>query len=136
MAYTYVTRPPLVGSCCFKSSVPAAVPRDTCTSGVRNPSGPPTGSATAPLPLLPGDGTIDIRVLVDGTFAEVFVMGGRLAFTIDVNAGAIATTAGVALSAAASNSVALDLEDVAVWHMGSIWTSPSEVLALRADRGE
>ena len=38
VAWTYVTRPPLVASCCLKHAGFGYVPgRDTCTSGVRKP---------------------------------------------------------------------------------------------------
>lgn len=61
-AYTYVTRPPLAGSCCLKEGVP---PEGTCTTGGVSDctSGVKPGSKVrATLPLLPTDSEIDLRV--------------------------------------------------------------------------
>jgi hypothetical protein len=121
-AFTYVTRPPLVGSCCLKSSVPAADAQATCTSGVKHPA-PPGVLAGAPLPILPGDTAIDIAVFTDNTFIEVFVLGGRLAFTANVAQpadGAWAMSAFVKAGPAATPTVA-------VWHLSGIWIEPFEV---------
>ena len=121
-AFTYVTRPPLVGSCCLKSSVPAADAQATCTSGVKHPA-PPGVLAGAPLPILPGDTAIDVAVFTDNTFIEVFVLGGRLAFTANVAQpadGAWAMSAFVKAGPAATPTVA-------VWHLSGIWIEPFEV---------
>lgn len=126
-AYTYVTRPPLVGSCCLKGSVPAPNPNPTCTSGAK--PGAIQGNSVA-LPLLPGDTAVDVRVFVDNTFLEVFVMGGRVALTLPINSGAEAGAAGVTLTAAAGADA--DLTRVNVWHMNGIWVSPESVLAAAA----
>ena len=76
-AYTYVTRPPLVGSCCLKSAVPQPVANPTCTSGVKKA---PSAAGGVPLPLLKGDTSVDVRVFVDNTFVEVFIMQVRANF--------------------------------------------------------
>lgn len=126
-AYTYVTRPPLVGSCCLKSSVPLPNPYSACTSGSKTDPWNPTTSGI-PLPLLPGDADVDVRVFVDNTFVEVFVMQGRLAFTVPITSGGGA--AGMTLFAQAPGAGVV-ASSVNVWHMGSIWVSPPEVLAQR-----
>ena len=129
-AYTYVVRPPKVGSCCLKNSVPNADSQPTCTSGskVSRPL-PGQGGATAALPLLPGDSAIDVRVFVDNTFVEVFVMHGRLAFTYNLNPGPqLAGAAGATLFA---SGAAVQATDVNAWHMNPIWVSTGEVLASR-----
>ncbi len=127
-AYTYVVRPPLHAACCLKGSVPAADANPTCTSGVKPGHHGGGGGATAPLPLLPGDAAIDVRVFVDNTFLEVFVMGGRLAFTVPINAGAEAGAAGMTLFAAGAD---VQVSEVTAWHLGSIWTGVPEVLAAQ-----
>jgi len=54
---------------------------------------------------LPGDTTIDIRVFVDRTFVEIFVLGGRIAATIRVGQPPAVTTgsAGMVIFAEGSN---------------------------------
>lgn len=46
------------------------------------------GGVRAEIPLLPGDATMDLRIFVDSaagiSFAEVFVLGGRTALTVEV----------------------------------------------------
>ena len=128
-AFTYVVRPPLVGSCCLKGSVPGPDAKPTCTSGAKH-GGTVTGGATAPLPLLPGDTAIDVRVFVDASFVEVFVLGGRLSFTADVTAGAEAEAAGVTLFAGPGGGV--QAMGVDVWRGAPIWVPPAEVLAAAA----
>ena len=115
-------RPPLYASCCFKSSVPAADSQASCTSGVKHPA-PPGSLAGAPLPILPGDSAIDIVVYTDNTFVEVFVLGGRLAFTADV---AQPSDGAWAMNAFSESGPALT-PTVAVWHIGQIWVPPFEV---------
>jgi hypothetical protein len=55
-------------------------------------------------------------------------MGGRLAFTYDINAGAEARAAGGALFAAGGGADVV-ATGVNVWHMSGAWKSPEEVLA-------
>ena len=132
-AYTYVTRPPLVGSCCLKGSVPAADANPTCTSGSKHGGGSAgVGGALAAIPLLRGDIAIDVRVFVDSTFIEVFVMEGRVAFTYGINSGAEAGAAGVTLFADATNPAPVAAANVSVWHLNSIWTTPDTVLQQAA----
>ena len=134
-AYTYVVRPPLAGSCCLKGGVPAPDNNPTCTSGSKVPV-PTNGGATAALPLVAGDTAVDVRVFVDNTFMEVFVMGGRLAFTYNLNAGSqLAGAAGMSIyNAGAPGGPAISAMDVNAWHMNSIWVTPPEVLAAMAAR--
>jgi hypothetical protein len=130
-AFTYVVRPPLKGSCCLKGGVPSPDANPTRTSGVKHGGGSVVGGTTAQLPLLPGDTAIDVRVFVDGTIVEVFVMGGRLAFTATVNAGAEAGAAGVTLFAG-PGAGGVSTTGAAVWHMHPIWATTEEVLATAA----
>ena len=124
-AFTYVTRPPLVGSCCLKASVPAPnFQAPTCTSGAKNPA--PSTGAVADVPLLPGDAAVDVHIFVDNTFIEVFVMEGRAAFTASVTShGAEAGAAGMELFASAP----VQASAVRVYHLEGIWVSAPEVLA-------
>jgi sucrose-6-phosphate hydrolase SacC (GH32 family) len=124
MAYTYVVRPPLYASCCLKNGVPAPNPLNTCTSGAKKS---PAFQNGVPLPILPSDTNIDVVVYMDNTFAEVFVLGGRLAFTVNVPSP-FDNGWGVSLF---SNSGSVNAKNVNVWHMGSIWIAPFEVLAQR-----
>ena len=123
-AWTYVTRPPLVGSCCLKSTVPQPDASATCTSGSKVAN--PIDGATAAVPLLPGDTAVDVRVFTDNTFIEVFIMQGRLAFTYGINTGT-ESGAGMTLFASAP----MTATNVNAWHMNSIWTSAEDVLARR-----
>jgi len=129
-AWTYVTRPPLVGSCCLKGAVDVPDANAACTSGSKQPNPHPAGSsgAFASVPLLPGDAAVDLRVFVDNTFIEVFVMQGRLAFTYGVNPGAERAEAGATLFASAPLQVA----SASVWHMNPIWVETPTVLAAAA----
>lgn len=122
-AYTYVVRPPLYASCCLKASVPAQNANPTCTSGVKHPA-PPGKMAGVPLPLLPGDTSVDVAIFVDATFIEVFILGGRLAITADVAQPADGAWGMNAFSQQGPQVSA----NVAVWHLGSIWIEPFEVL--------
>ena len=129
-AWTYVTRPPLVGSCCLKGTVDAPDAAATCTSGSKQPNPHPTGGsgAFAVIPLLPGDTELDVRVYTDNTFIEVFVMQGRAAFTYGINVGAESAAAGMNLFASAP----ITASRVDAWHMNSIWVDVPTVLAAAA----
>ena len=86
------------------------------------------GGAFAAVPLLPGDARVDVRVFVDVTFMEVFVMQGRCAFTYSINAGAAtAREAGMTLYASAPMTA-----DANAWRLGSIWVDAPTVLAAAA----
>lgn len=128
--FTYVVRPPLKGACCLKSGYPAQDANPTCTSGVK-PGGPgpgPARAASTPIPLLAGDVAVDVRVYIDNTFVEVFIMEGRLALTLLLKDNPVAD---VALGLFA-NGTAVHVGSADVWAMKPIWTSPSAVLALRS----
>jgi beta-fructofuranosidase len=126
-AYTYVVRPPLVGSCCLKSIVPPPNPNPSCTSGSKVPTPLPSNQAVFDVMLVPGDTAVDVRVFTDNTFIEVFIMGGRHAVTYGINSGVESTTAGMTLFSSSSITVT----DVNAWHLNSIWVSPQEILASR-----
>lgn len=121
-AYTYVVRPPLHASCCLKGSVPSPNPYAACTSGAKS------GAVRqgTPVPLVAGDKTIDIRVFVDNTFAEVFIAGGRVALTLDVDN---TVQAGINILSTAASAV--QVIDVGVWHLQPIWQQPEEILNSR-----
>jgi len=125
--FTYVVRPPLKGACCLKAGYPALVANPTCTSGVKPGGPPPPPPAGAPIPLLPGDAAIDVRVYLDNTFAEVFLMEGRVALTLTTKA----PLANAALELYAKKGGAVTATGVTVWPLESIWKSPAEVLARR-----
>ena len=125
--FTYVVRPPLKGACCLKSGYPALKRSATCTSGVKPGGPPPPPAAGAPIPLLAGDAAIDVRVFLDNTFIEVFLMEGRVALTL--------TTSGPLANAAvelySKSGAGVTATGVTVWPLASIWESPQEVLARR-----
>ena len=117
--FTYVVRPPLKGSCCLKSGHPAMDNNPTCTSGVK-PGGPAPPAGGTPIPLLPGDSAIDVHLFLDNTFLEVYVMQGRLALTLTLDAAPV-TDAHLALFA--GNGTAVTAQGVSVWGVAPIWKS-------------
>lgn len=131
VAWTYVTRPPLTGSCCLKHTGFGYNPHpaDPCTSGVKVPQpvpGPgPAGQSV--LRLMPADTVVEVRVFVDTTFIEVYFAGGRVALTHTFTGAA--QQAGMALWSTQGGATAAAVD---VWPVGSIWVSPEEV--LRAPR--
>lgn len=143
VAYTYVLRPPLVGSCCLKSIVPTPVASSTCTSGINPGSSRPVSAV--PIPLLEGETDIDVIVYVDNTFLEIFVMQGRVVVSAVVTSPIQGT--GMALFSRSTNAMSADtshkettpsgvagtvlVSDVNVWFLNSIWKSPEEILKMR-----
>lgn len=141
-AYTYVTRPPLVGSCCLKGSVPAQNPNPTCTSGIKPAPpgsfdvrvgscaeaaagalrGPPVGT----LRLRGGSAapTLTLRVLADRSVADFFAEGGRWAGTVSWPTSHAPRNPGdsAVLAWATTPGVVADI-DVAA--MGCGWVTPS-----------
>ena len=71
---------------------------------------------------------IDVRVFVDNTIVEVFVLGGRAAFTVPVNTPGAAGAAGMSLFATGTGVTATDVN---AWAMGPIWTTTEDVLEAR-----
>ena len=131
VGFTWVVRPPLQGDCCLKSSLMPIVDNAKCTSGVR-PGGappPPPHAASLPIPLLPGDKAMDVRVFMDSTFIEVYVMEGRQAITLKMDS---TTDFQIGVEAFAGADAAVT--DVAVYSMGTIWASVEEVLARRTGK--
>lgn len=129
-AYTYVVRPPLYASCCLKGTVPSPNPNPTCTSGAK-PGHPIPGSAPVPVPLLPGDTDIDVRIFIDNTFLEIFIMEGRIAYTIPIDNNRINTTGTTGMSLFANtfqSNVSITVTDINVWHMDTIWVNSEEIL--------
>jgi hypothetical protein len=143
-AFTYVTRPPKVGSCCLKDTAPNQFKRPTCTSGVKPGAGPgPTGkltvrvgscapllsgelAATAPgrdLDLAPG-APVALRVLPDRSVADFFVNGGAFAGTTTWpdKAPRAPGDSQVLLVAPAGTGVSADVD---VFSMGCGWVDPS-----------
>jgi hypothetical protein len=86
----------------------------------------PCGSGSAGLRqtsfvILKGETTVDIRVLVDRSIIEVFVMGGRAVFTKTYNPEVLyVPDTNVALQAWGTAITA----DIDVWSMGCGWTNP------------
>ena len=143
-AFTYVTRPPLVGSCCLKGIVPNASPNPSCTSGVKAPAsgitvqvgacsammGRELPAADAPqassFELSGGSlpDTISLRLLPDRSVADVFVQGGRWAGTV-AWLGKDPRAPGDSTVALWANATATVVADVDVWAMGCGWADPS-----------
>lgn len=125
--FTYVVRPPLAGSCCLKNGYPALDHNPTCTSGVKPGGGPgPAPSPSTPIPLLPGDTAIDVHLFLDNTFLEVYLMEGRVALTLLLDASV--DDAKLALVSRAGGVTATDVN---VWHLKPIWSPPEDILAKR-----
>lgn len=136
-AFTYVTRPPLVGSCCLKSVVGAATMSPTCTSGIKNAPrtvgvrvgtcaealAGATPSATAAVPLNP-DGSLTVRILPDRSVADFFVSQGRWAGTQAWHDAKTPRSAADSTVLVWANGVGVTA-DVDVWAMGCGWVTPS-----------
>ena len=88
------------------------------------------GGLRRTLPLLAGDSVVDVRVFVDRSILEVYVMGGRLAFTVPAGGPASAREAGMTLFAE-GGSEAIVARNVSAWRVDSIWTTPEAVLRRR-----
>jgi len=79
------------------------------------------GGVSDTLNLLDSDQTIDIRLYIDNTFAEVYYQGGRIAMTVntpptdDADVQLRSTVPGITATATA-------------WSVSSIWVTPEEVL--------
>jgi hypothetical protein len=142
-AWTYVVRGPKYASCCLKKGVPNAKSKDSCTSGVKDPTTSGGGSkfyvdyvpdadtvtvgvdggVSDKLKLSPSDKTIDMRLFVDNTFTEAYWMGGRVAMTTTTKAS---QAAGMSVSA---DKGGITLASAKAWKVGSIWVTPEDVLA-------
>jgi len=141
-AFTHVLRdtPPgrqLQYDCCLKGpDFHPPTPSQTCTSGIKHPSPTPMGGQVIPLPLLPQDtSALDVRVLVDRVFLEVFLLQGRVAASPVLPgwpSGAV--TGGVAgmtlfnLGGGEAPGTNIFATSVAVWHMGSCFVEPAVVV--------
>merc|ERR1712093_965536 len=79
------------------------------------------GGKSDTLKLLDSDKTIDMRLYVDNTFAEVYYQGGRVAMTVNTPA---ADDAGVFLSSSVDGITATST----AWSVSSIWVTPENVL--------
>jgi sucrose-6-phosphate hydrolase SacC (GH32 family) len=77
---------------------------------------------------LAADRTVELRIFVDNTFLEAFWMDGRVAMTSTLVGSA--PEAGVSVFAIGG---AVTVVQASVWHVGSIWVSPAEVVARRRD---
>eukprot|EP00937_MAST-01D_sp_MAST-1D-sp2_P004367 g4367.t1 len=80
------------------------------------------GGTTDDLPLLPDDKDITLRIFLDGTVAEAYWMGGRVAMTVDA-------AAAIAARVSASGGAGATLSAAVVHAMGDIHTSVESVLA-------
>lgn len=79
------------------------------------------GGVADTLKLLESDKTIDVRLYVDNTFAEVYYQGGRVSMTVNTPAS---DDADVEVSSSAGGVTAT----ATAWSVSSIWVSPEEVL--------
>jgi len=146
-AWTYVVRGPLYASCCLKSQWRNAKQKSSCTSGVKDPEQPATGSVfyvdyvppqdnsgvstmtvggpskTDKLKLLASDKSIDLRLYVDNTFTEAYWMGGRVAMA----ATTPQTQKGAADVTVSTDQNGVKLLSAKAWEVGSIWVTPNEV---------
>jgi hypothetical protein len=142
-SYTYVTRPPLAGSCCLKGGAPPQKGSPTCTSGVK-PVGPgPAGKVgvrlgscaallsgelereggAAAVALAPAGGPLTVRILPDRSVADFFVAGGAFAGTTAwLDAAPRAPGDSQVLLVASVGAVAADVD---VFSMGCGWVDPS-----------
>ncbi len=80
------------------------------------------GKSTDVVSMTDEDEEVTIRVFQDTVMAEVYFMGGRVAMTEQVTPGdnwdvSVATT-----------DAPVTIKSATVWQMGSIWTTPEEVL--------
>lgn len=119
-----MVRPPLYASCCQKGATNWGYNpnNDKCTSGVRNPEPAPGSGKSALLHLLPSDEDIEVRVFVDNTFLEAYWQDGRVAMTATLTG----TEPEAGMSVFGEGEVQVTAVDV--WHVGSIWITPEEVL--------
>jgi len=140
-AYTYVKRPPLVGSCCLKGSVPAQASNPACTSGIK--AAAPPGSVTVQVgacadALGSGFGadnagktfslrsstatSVTVRILADRSVADFFVEGGSWSGTVAWLAKDPRAAGDSAVTLFGNSGVVADVD---VWSMGCGWVDPS-----------
>jgi hypothetical protein len=130
--YVYVTRPPTAGACCLKGAAHGdPVPCAACTAGVLRGGGGAVGAQRIPIPLLPSDTELALRVLTDRTLVEVFA--GRASTTLAVEAqwaGASAGAAGAQLFFQGSGAPgeAMEVRGARVWQMTSAFVSVAQAL--------
>jgi len=97
VCWTYVTRPPLVGSCCLKNGIPNENPNPTCTSGIKIPDnhtqvfidtqtsslnstdGHKKAVMSGPIINMPSwnPNIVVLQIFVDHSSLEVYANGGR-----------------------------------------------------------
>ena len=136
-AYTYVLRPPTAGACCLKSAAHAPPTASAaCTSGIVNASGALLQAEV--LPLLPGDGGLDLAVFVDRTFVEVFALNGRYAGHAPLPRSPAAQAAGRGAAGmelfSAAGSAGVRVEGVEVFGMTAARVPLGDVLAAARGR--
>lgn len=141
-AWTYVIRPPLVGSCCLKNVVDQQSQSATCTSGIKN-SNPVPGivqvrvgpcsetsllsdeySSKESTVRINADGTVNVRILPDRSVVDFFVNAGRWTGTqswLD-KSPRNATDSTVFLWASTGSGIKADID---VYEMGCGWIDPS-----------
>jgi len=142
-AWTYVIRPPLIGSCCLKNVVDQRDESATCTSGIKNSSPLPgilqvrlgscsqsVSSTTTPntskvsYVRINDDNTVNVRILPDRSVADFFINNGRWAGTqawVDKNPRN-ATDSSVLLWASDNSGILADIE---AYSMSCGWIDPS-----------
>ena len=125
LGYTWVVRPPLAGACCLKSSLLPPKGDARCTSGVKPGAAAFSSAHAAPIPLLPGDAALDLRLFVDSTVLEVYAMQGRLAATLQLQG---VTDLQLKVEALAGQAAVSSVE---LYALGSIWVGQQQVLDSR-----
>ena len=98
----------------------------TVASGGGGGGGGVVRSTTTPFTVLPGEASVDIRIVVDRIIVEVFVQGGRVAFTRSYYP---ATHMDTGVQLLVSNGTAAATA-ATVWSMGCGWVGVDEQAAV------
>ena len=127
MVWTYVIRgsPPGSGDCIFKSATHSCPSHNSkCTSGnghgpskCTRPPPPRKAGGTKNFPLLKGE-TLDVRMLVDRPLTEVFVNGGRAAYTFADDTFSVERTG---VSVFNTGSDVIGVSNASAYSMGCGW---------------
>ena len=80
--------------------------------------------------MLPEDTEVDVKLFLDQSIAEIYVMRGRLAFTVGAGSSASAGEAGMLLWAGEGGE-GVSARNISAWHLNSCWVTQEEVLAQR-----
>jgi hypothetical protein len=137
-SWSYYPQQAGVARCVRYGGFPPPTPRpgSNMTCGVKNPTTAPhyaDPETTGELQVLRNlDKAIEMRIFSDGEVLEIYWQGGRVAMTtkgIDWGAGVVAGDQVSLFNLRGACPV--QVLNVTVWRMGSIWQSKSEVLKRR-----